>query len=114
MNRRKFLQSMAVMAALSKLPKIELPKFDKWTAEPTRPMTKADLEKGIEIMGRGVPANFGISDSYIEMRVAMALGFSPTQWSEIPQKDRDSMLALYYVTGASGNEIWAREGHKWA
>ena len=59
MNRRKFLQGVAAVAAAAVLPKVDMPEpsgFDKLIAEcPTRPMTYADLEKGVEMLRKGWP-----------------------------------------------------------
>ena len=60
MNRRKFLQGVAAIGAAAVLPKVDVPEslsgFDELIAEcPTRPMTYADLEKGIEMLRKGWP-----------------------------------------------------------
>ena len=87
MNRREFLQGVAAIGAAALLPKVDVPEpqweasdawtwssappmspsgFDELIAEcPTRPMTYADLEKGIEMLRKGWPDPFEMNKLYV-------------------------------------------------
>ena len=102
MNRREFLQGVAAIGAAAALPKVDVPEpqweasdawtwssappmspsgFDELIAEcPTRPMTYADLEKGIEIMRATPGAHVWRSASGVIP--AWIYTFDPPLWTD--------------------------------